>query len=87
MTATVVTQPYFIAYDGKYMWTSSFGYNTVSVVNVSDGALMANLTKNLQTPWDLAFDGTNMWIATYPGPVLRIPTPPFCNSFLPILSR
>ena len=67
VTLGVGTSPKFPVLDGSNIWVPNAGNNTVSVVRVSNGAILATLTGNgLDTPWSAAFDGERILVANHP---------------------
>ena len=62
MTPTVGSTPIAIAFDGANMWVTNTNSNAVSVLRVSDGALIKTASVGCN-PDAIAFDGAFMWVA------------------------
>ncbi len=62
-TVAVGSGPYFPAFDGTKIWVPNFGSDSVSVVQASDGAVLATLGGNgLAAPFAAAFDGQRILV-------------------------
>jgi YVTN family beta-propeller protein len=62
-TVTVGFHPWAPAFDGTSIWVPNSGSNSVSVVRVSSGAVLATLTGNgLNGPLSAAFDGQRVLV-------------------------
>jgi len=71
-TVTLSIGASYPAFDGANIWVPIYGFNSVSVVRASNGAVLQTLTGNgLQNPHAAAFDGQRVLVAnnTNPGSV------------------
>jgi hypothetical protein len=67
-TVTVGVQPQFPAFDGTNIWVPNNGSDSISVVRVSDGAVVQTLTGNgLLGPVQTAFDGQRVLVTNNNG--------------------
>jgi hypothetical protein len=67
-TVTVGVQPQFPAFDGANIWVPNNGSDSISVVRVSDGAVVRTLTGNgLIGPVHAAFDGQRVLVTNNNG--------------------
>lgn len=68
LTVTVGGQPFFPAFDGKYIWVPNATSNSVSVVQALTGAVLQTLTGNgLLVPAGAAFDGQRVLVTNATG--------------------
>src|SRR6266508_4446830 len=67
-TVVVGTGPYAPGFDGSNIWVPNRDANSVSVVHVSSGAVLATLTGNgLNRPRTAAFDGDRVLVTNDSG--------------------
>jgi len=67
-TVTVGTNPGFASYDGTNIWVPNGTSNSVSIVRVSNGTVLATLTGNgLNNPKGAIFDGQRVLVTNYDG--------------------
>jgi sugar lactone lactonase YvrE len=67
-SVTVGTNPHFPVFDGSNIWVPNYAANSVTVVRIKDGAVIATLTGNgLNTPNQAAFDGQRILVTNVLG--------------------
>ena len=62
--------PVFIEFVGNRMWISSHVTDTVSVYNTN--TLNEDFSLSVTTPYGMATDGTNMWVANFSGSYVTV---------------
>jgi hypothetical protein len=64
----VVNGPALPVFDGANIWVPTFNSNSLTVVRVRDGMVLATLTGNgLNQPWQAAFDGQRILVSNLMG--------------------
>lgn len=62
-TFSVANTTYGIAFDGAYIWVTSY-WDSVTKLRVTDGGLVGSYTVG-DKPRGIAFDGASVWITNY----------------------
>ena len=72
-TVTVGATPLFPVFDGANIWVPNRGSDSVSVVRVATGAVLATLTGNgIGGPAAAAFDGERVLVTQVPGKAVSL---------------
>ena len=72
-TVTVGASPLFPVFDGANIWVPNRNSDTVSVVRVATGAVLATLTGNgIGGPASAAFDGERVLVTQVPGKAVSL---------------
>ncbi len=66
--------PYGVAYDGKNIWVSNNGSNTVTKIQASTGTVLATVSVGSH-PRGVVFDGINIWVANYGSDTVSVINP------------
>jgi YVTN family beta-propeller protein len=61
-TYPVQTAPAGIVFDGRYIWVTNSGSNTISQLDYTNGALIGSYPVN-NSPIGVCFDGNAIWVA------------------------
>jgi YVTN family beta-propeller protein len=56
------TNPVGVCFDGRSIWVTNLGSDTVSQFDAATGAAMGTYPTGSQ-PWGLCFDGASVWVA------------------------
>jgi outer membrane protein assembly factor BamB len=64
--------PYAIMFDGSHIWISNYYTYTLTELRPGDGTVLGTFPSGRSNPSDLAFDGSDVWVASGTSAVTRL---------------